>query len=707
MKLVTRFLCSLLLASPAAMKSEPTVANLSPAHVASRALVIDPQYNALSVMPAADVKPEAAPWLYGDGQLEAWKINQLVTEGFKAGKHVDYEKNYGRVAPKCLFRRQLAGRTSGSVQIRAHGSLVARIGQRIVLEAAASSKAHVLTIPADVPEGAVLEIAVMAGAEEPGALLITDSLFLASQGWEWSGDGKMWSPAVAHFQTQSGGLPHLAPEPLVRLQPVKLENGIYDFGVPVLGRPTFTFQGEPQIFAGESVAEVDATEAQCEFNRQAQSLGGGRWTSLYPIGFRYLRITGGTPSDVAVEAAFHPVRYRGAFASSDEKLGRIWMQAAFTLRSCMHGLMLDGIKRDRMPWIGDQSVGLVFNAYTFAEPEIIRQSFVALGRPQRGFINGIVDYSLWWVINHDWYQRYFDDAAYLQREWPQVDAYLRSQISLTDKDGLLRPPASAWVFIDWGVTTDKKNTSTSLQIMWWWAQHSAARLARKNGDEASARFWSTRTEALGRLLTEKAWDTGASAWKEYLETPATTSPYPNLLAVLSGLAPASQHAGIRRNLLEHPGQGTPFMKALELMALSQVGGTDVAMQRIRAYWGEMFDAGALTFWEDFKQGEKSHHDMYNRPFGRSLCHAWSSGPAALLPIVVLGVQPLADGWKEFSVAPHLGDLDHAMSTVPTPHGDIEVSADRGGATVVVPAGTTLVVGEKRHPGPCRVSLPAK
>ena len=228
----------------------------------------------------------------------------------------------------------------------------------------------------------------------------------------------------------------------------------------------------------------------------------------------------------------------------------------------------------------------------------------------------------------------------------------------------------------------------------------------KTGDEASALFWSERAQALGRLLTEKAWDAGASAWKEYLEKPATTSPYPNLLAVLSGLAPSEQYPGIRHNLLAQPVQGTPFMKALELMAINQAGDPDAAMQRIRAYWGEMFDAGAVTFWEDFKQGEKNHFYMYGRPFGRSLCHAWSSGPAALLPMILLGVHPTADGWKEFTVAPHLGNLDHAMGTVPTPHGDIEVSADRGGATVVVPSGTTLVVGGKRHPGPCRVSLPA-
>jgi hypothetical protein len=141
---------------------KPTAIYPSPAHEASRAFVIDPQYDALAVKPLADVKPDAVPWIYGDGQLEAWKINQLVTEGFKASKNVDYEKNYGRVAARCLFRHLLPVKASKPARIRCNGSLVARIGQQVLLGAAASAEAHTLTIPADVLEGSFLEIAVTA-----------------------------------------------------------------------------------------------------------------------------------------------------------------------------------------------------------------------------------------------------------------------------------------------------------------------------------------------------------------------------------------------------------------------------------------------------------------------------------------------------------------------------------------------------------------
>ena len=33
--------------------------------------------------------------------------------------------------------------------------------------------------------------------------------------------------------------------------------------------------------------------------------------------------------------------------------------------------------------------------------------------------------------------------------------------------------------------------------------------------------------------------------------------------------------------------------------------------------------------------------FYGRPYGRSLCHAWSSAPVALLPMIAFGCEPAA------------------------------------------------------------------
>lgn len=75
--------------------------------------------------------------------------------------------------------------------------------------------------------------------------------------------------------------------------------------------------------------------------------------------------------------------------------------------------------------------------------------------------------------------------------------------------------------------------------------------------------------------------------------------------------------------------------------------------------------GATTFYEAFDEKATADESLvfYGRPYGRSLCHAWSSGPAALLPIIAFGCEPTDDGWSDFCVAKS-SPLHEATATVP-------------------------------------------
>jgi hypothetical protein len=151
--------------------------------------------------------------------------------------------------------------------------------------------------------------------------------------------------------------------------------------------------------------------------------------------------------------------------------------------------------------------------------------------------------------------------------------------------------------------------------------------------------------------------------------------------------------------------GTPFMGALQAAALGRLGGTEPALAQIRAAWGGMLDLGATAFWEAFdpaQQGDQ-HLAFYGRPFGKSLCHAWGSGPAALLPELLLGVRPLAAGWTRIAVAPRLCGLAWAAATVPTPLGDLEVEARAdGGVALRVPDGAVVEHAGRTWRGRVRV-----
>ena len=675
---------------------------------------IDPLYSASEQRPATDELSGKAPWLYADTGLETYLLARMRRRSEEVCFHVGYPGDYARPAAAVTYRLTVA-HLPATVNFRAAGRIVVSLDGSEVFKANETSTSQVMTLPETfVGKRGRLEIRLTAAAGEPPALLIEDGpCSTLGGGWESSSDsGKNWTAARPVAQRKSGAVPHRTELPTMELTPVAGENGLFDFGRTILGRVVFQGGGEaPVLWVGESPAEALSDNPETREQRTTlERLADGRWRSRFQLAFRYARITGGAATDVKVEAVFYPVQYRGAFACSDEQLTAIWMNSAFTLRSCMNDLMLDGMKRDRLPWMGDQEINLMVNAYTFAEPEMVRRTFTALGASgiQKSDINGIVDYSLWAVINQDAFQRYFDDPVNLRREWPRIQALLNFMETRCDTDGFLVPRPGSWLFIDWGMPrSDPKRVNVPLQMLWFWALRSGSALAGRMDNRDAETYWAQRADSLAAILQARAWDSQAEGWRFTADNGAPLNRYSNILAVLSGLANEAQRAGIKRHLLDGKlaPVGTPFMKTLELTALSRVGAGEAILPRMDAYWGAQLAAGATTFWEVYNPAcGAGRYAMYGRPFGNSLCHAWGSGPAAILPAEILGVRPLADGWKRFSIDPQLGRLTWATATVPTPQGPIEIDVGHGPTKLTIPAGTTAVYRGREFRGPARVTL---
>ncbi|MFF2050637.1 alpha-L-rhamnosidase C-terminal domain-containing protein [Leifsonia sp. NPDC058194] len=593
-------------------------------------------------------------WYYPPHQRELGMLHTLVRAGFAANRNVDYALNFASTARAAEFRVD---------------------GGAPILVEAEEGEPPALYMP---------HPASLVETREPGT-----SAWMAA------------SPVSGDEEAP----PHVVLEPRVPI-PLTLRDGLWESDRPVLGRPVLRSAARPLVSSGESREEALADPDAAETRHDVVALGDGRWTTAHQLGFRYLRVE--SPADdvaeVTVHASQRPIARAGSFTCSDDTLTRIWQVSADTLHACMHGLMIDGVKRDRMPWIGDQALNTLSNGYAFGDRGIVTDGLVALGRPRHGYVNGIADYSLWWLIGTALLARTFDAADYLAAEAGHIHAFTERLAADAGADGLFRPQATGddfhrLVFIDWGVETDPTRDSTALQILWLWALRSAASTLSNAGHDGAAR-WAGLADTVLATLRATAWDRDAGAWREYADRGSAPSPYPNLLAVLAGLNGADD-AGIRALLLATPRAGTPFMTAFLLRALIELGESDAALERIRSLWGGMLDSGARSFWEEFGDDGPAYA-MYGRPFGKSLCHAWSSGPAALLPDAVLGIRPLADGWSRFAVAPRLGALAWAEARVPAPQGDIIVAAQGRTVTVEVPAGATLVTGGAEHPGPASV-----
>jgi len=127
--------------------------------------------------------------------------------------------------------------------------------------------------------------------------------------------------------------------------------------------------------------------------------------------------------------------------------------------------------------------------------------------------------------------------------------------------------------------------------------------------------------------------------------------------------------------------GTPGSGFLLVQVLFDLGMAKEALTYMKDNWLPIGESG--TFAEHFVMDNNT-----------SFCHGWGAGPVAQLPMYVLGIKPVAPGWKEIEIVPQAGNLQWAEGTVPTPLGEISVNWTKVNGKLKmaykVPAGITVV-----------------
>ena len=151
-------------------------------------------------------------------------------------------------------------------------------------------------------------------------------------------------------------------------------------------------------------------------------------------GFRFVRIDLTEPGamiafkSVRAILLFRDLPYIGSFKSNDDRLNQIWNTGAYTVHLNMQDYLWDGIKRDRLVWIGDMhpetmTIGAVFGTEA---ADIVPKSLDLIRdeTPLPGWMNGISSYSLWWIlIQRSWYL-HSGNLTYLQGQKPYLKSLL-------------------------------------------------------------------------------------------------------------------------------------------------------------------------------------------------------------------------------------------------------------------------------------------
>lgn len=377
------------------------------------------------------------------------------------------------------------------------------------------------------------------------------------------------------------------------------------------------------------------------------------------------------------------IPYRGSFRCNDERLNEIWKTGAYTVHLNMQEYLWDGIKRDRLVWVGDMHPEVMTINSVFGYNEVVPKS-LDLSRdtsPLPAWMNDISSYSLWWILIHkEWYM-YQGDLEYLKRQNDYLTGLLNHLLTKVDRSG--KECLDGKRFLDWPSERNRKGVDAGLQALLSMTFDAGSVLCEALGNTALA---ATCAETSARM-------------KQYTPDPNGSKQAAALLA-LAGLVDAGD---ADKNVISVGGAKnfSTFYGYYMLQAQAKAGNYQGAMDIIRDYWGGMLDMGATTFWEDFNiewmpgsapidelvpEGKKDiHGDFGNFCYSKlrhSLCHGWASGPTAWLSEHVLGVEVVAPGCRILRIQPHLGDLEWVEGTFPTPKGDVHITHRKQNGKVV-------------------------
>ncbi|NLX14752.1 MAG: alpha-L-rhamnosidase [Phycisphaerales bacterium] len=406
-------------------------------------------------------------------------------------------------------------------------------------------------------------------------------------------------------------------------------------------------------------------------------------TEIGNTGFRFVRIdledADSFAQIQAVRAVFiyRDLPYLGSFRCNDERLNHIWRTGAYTVHLNMQDYLWDGIKRDRLVWIGDLHPETMSILAVFGADEVIPKSLDLIRdeTPLPQWMNGISSYSMWWVLLHQSWYEYTGDKEYLSQQRSYLTGLLdllAQQVGPDNRETL--PPAR---FLDWPSSENAPAIHAGLHSMLIMTLRAGAELCAVLDESA------TRDNCLAAV----------DKLVKHVPDPADSKQAAALIALAGLDDPARLNQAVMA--VDGARRMSTFYGYYVLQARAMAGDYKGALDCIREYWGAMLDLGATTFWEDFNldwtenaaridelvpEGKKDiHGDFGNycyKGFRHSLCHGWASGPTAWLSEHVLGVKVLEPGCRVVRIDPHLGDLDWAEGSYPTPLGIIRVRHEK-------------------------------
>ena len=376
---------------------------------------------------------------------------------------------------------------------------------------------------------------------------------------------------------------------------------------------------------------------------------------------------------IVAVSIYHDLPYIGMFRCDNEKINAIFDVSAYTCHLCIQNYIWDGIKRDRLVWVGDIHPEMLTIRTVFGDIPMVEETirFMRERTPLPGWMNEYPTYTIWWLmIVYDWYM-YTGNNNFLKENRDYVLGVISQLTKCVNEDGSDNLPG---YFLDWPCSKKPEGIT---------------------GSRALLAIGLDYAEKMSRILGKEGMSKECCRRKKYLtETLPKEHNAKQVVAMLS-LADWYDKKIASEIILKNGASGWSTFMSYYLMKAASYGNMSNTLLAMENYFGTMLDLGATTFWEDFdldwainacrideevKNGKKDIHGDFGafcyEGYRHSFCHGWSSASTAFLVEEVLGIKIIEPGCKTMSIKPQLGELKWAKGSYPTPYGIIEVEVTK-------------------------------
>jgi len=386
---------------------------------------------------------------------------------------------------------------------------------------------------------------------------------------------------------------------------------------------TFTGVGKIRIILGESVSEtlsnIGEHNATNDHATRDATFGITNYSdmSFMQSGFRFARIVIVEGESIAIKSivavsVLADIPIKNHYQTNDRELQKIYDTAVHTLHLCIQNNMIwDGIKRDRLVWMGDIYPELIACKCLYDDLSFIENSleFLISQTPPEGWFNGIPQYTLWFIIVMAEYRGH--NAKFVTKHIDYIEKVMHNIVKFGDENGRTHYPFN---FVDWP-THDTEDEIYGVEALHLWALQEGKKMLGKRG--------------------------------EFIRIPDINSyrPYKGKFKQIAALRRFVEIKNDTLNLAENGGAGlSTFMSYFILNEIKKSHGIERALAILKEYYGGMLKVGATTFWEDFnikwlqqalpidelpdgkRQDIRGEYGQFcYTGFRHSLCHGWSAG----------------------------------------------------------------------------------